>query len=147
METEILANLIDDKYGVLTQLRQLARRQVDIIHQGDTSQLLNLLAVKQTVLTQLQNIEKQLDPFRSQDPDRRQWKSPPHRQRARDAATRCESLLNEIMLLERQCESELVRQRDDVAEQLQGLHVVAQAANAYAQPMPAHRQLDLSSEQ
>jgi flagellar biosynthesis/type III secretory pathway chaperone len=146
METELLADLIEQKCGVLTQLRQLARRQVDIVQDGETNKLLGLLAVKQTFLNQLQDLERKLDPFRSQDPESRHWRSAQHRQRARDAATRCESLLNEIILTEKQCESELIARRDTAATRLQGIHDIAQATNAYTQQTPMHSQLDLSSD-
>ena len=146
METDWLADRIEQKHEVLSELRQLARRQADIIRVGDTGKLLNLLAVKQSFLNKLQQLERQLDPFRSQDPESRVWRSAAHRQQTRDAATRCESLLNEIMLLERQCESDLIQRRDQAATRLQGIHDVTRATTAYTQHTTTHSQLDLSSE-
>jgi flagellar biosynthesis/type III secretory pathway chaperone len=146
METEVLASLIDKKYEVLSLLRQLARAQVSIVHDGDMTRLMKLLATKQTLLIQLQDLEHRLDPFRSQDPDRRHWQSPQRRQRTRDMATRCESLLNEIMLVEKQCEGELVVRRDAAATRLQGIHSLSQATDAYLANGPSHSQLDLSSD-
>ena len=43
------------------------------------TQLLDLLAAKQQMLNDLQRIERGLDPFRSQDPDLRQWPNPESR--------------------------------------------------------------------
>jgi flagellar biosynthesis/type III secretory pathway chaperone len=146
METEVLANLIDKKYEVLSLLRQLARAQVSIVHDGDMTRLMKLLATKQTLLHQLQSLEDQLDPFRHQDPETRQWQSKERRQKTRDMATRCESLLNEIMLVEKQCEGELVVRRDAAATRLQGIHSVSQATSAYLSNGPTHSQLDLSSD-
>lgn len=146
METEQLANLIDKKYEVLSLLRQLSRAQSDIVQCGDITRLMKLLATKQNLLNQLQNLEQQLDPFRSQDPDSRRWKSPERRQHAREMATRCESLLNEIMLVEKQCEGELVLRRDATSTRLQGIHSVTQATDAYTSNGPMHSQLDLSSD-
>lgn len=146
METELLARLIDKKYEVLSLLRQLARAQVEIVRDGDMTRLMKLLATKQSLLNQLQHLEQQLDPFRHQDPDRRQWQSQEHRQKTRDMATRCESLLNEIMLVEKQCEGELVVRRDTAATRLQGIHSITQATNAYMADGPTHSQFDLSSD-
>ncbi|MBC8354129.1 MAG: hypothetical protein H8E66_19225 [Planctomycetes bacterium] len=146
METELLASLIDKKYAILSSLRQLARAQGKIVQDGDMTRLMKLLATKQNLLTQLQHIERQLDPFRSQDPDSRKWRSPERRQQTRDMATRCESLLSEIMLVEKQCEGELVVRRDAAATRLQGIHSVTQATDAYLSNGPAHSQLDLSSD-
>ncbi len=146
METEVLANLIDKKYEVLSLLRQLARAQQGIVHDGDMTRLMKLLATKQNLLNQLQHLEHQLDAFRHQDPDSRQWRSPQLRQTTRDMVTRCESLLNEIMLVEKQCESELIVRRDAAATRLQGIHTVTQATAAYLSNAPTHSQLDLSSD-
>ncbi len=145
METEILAGLINKKYEVLSLLRQLARAQVNVVRDGDVTRLMKLLATKQDLLNQLQSVERDIDPFRNQDPESRQWRSPQRRQQVRDMTTRCESLLNEIMLVEKQCESELVVRRDAAATRLQGIHSVTQATDAYLSNGPALSQLDLSS--
>ncbi len=145
METEILAGLINKKYEVLSLLRQLARAQVNVVRDGDMTRLMKLLATKQDLLNQLQSVERDIDPFRNQDPESRQWRSPQRRQQVRDMTTRCESLLNEIMLVEKQCESELVVRRDAAANRLQGIHSVTQATDAYLSNGPALSQLDLSS--
>ena len=71
--------------------------------------------------------------------------SPQRRQQVREMTTRCESLLNEIMLVEKQCEGDLVIRRDAAATRLQGIHSVTQATDAYLSNGPADSQLDLSS--
>lgn len=147
METDVLAALIDEKAGVLAQLRDLARRQAQIVDHGDINQLLALLAAKQQLLNELQALEQRLDPFRSDDPDRRRWRSSAHRQKTREVAERCEALLNEIMVVEKQCESEMTRRRDDAAARLQGTHNVLQATTAYARAgASVPTQLDVTSE-
>ena len=146
METEVLAGLIDKKYEVLSSLRQLARAQVNVVRDGEMTRLMKLLAAKKDLLQQLQDVEHQIDPFRGQDPESRQWRSPQRREQVRDMTTRCESLLNEIMLVEKQCEGELVVRRDAAASRLQDIHSVTQAAAAYLSNGPAHSQLDLSSD-
>jgi hypothetical protein len=145
-DTDHLASLIDQKCDVLSRLRQLATRQAEIAAGGDMTKLLTLLASKQGLLQSLQSVEQQLDPFREQDPDARQWRSLEHRQRARAVAARCESLLSELMLIEKQCAGELSVRRDKIADQLQGMHNVTHATDAYTQQFPTNSQLDLSSE-
>ncbi|MBP89644.1 MAG: hypothetical protein CMJ64_23525 [Planctomycetaceae bacterium] len=145
-DTDCLAALIDQKSDVLSRLRQLATRQAEIVSGGDMTKLFTLLASKQALLQNLQRIETQLDPFRAQDPDARQWRSSEHRQRARAVAERCESLLAELMAIEKQCEGELSVRCDNIAERLQGMHHVTHATDAYTQQISTHSQLDLSSE-
>ncbi len=48
---------------------------MELIDQGNVSGLLDLLAIKQKPLHDIQRIEKALDPFRAQDPESRQWSS------------------------------------------------------------------------
>ncbi len=134
METDLLAELIDQKHGVLIELRELSRRQVDVIDGGDTSKLISILAAKQKHLNRLQEIQRGLDPFRDQDPESREWRVPDDRERCRAAAERCEALLREIMIVERQCESNLIVRRDAAADQLQGTHRANEARTAYLNP-------------
>lgn len=131
METDLLAQLIDRRLTVLSELRQLSVRQVEMIQTGDMARLLSLLAVKQQLLNELQRLESQLDRFRDQDPDRRVWRCDVDRQRCREMAARCESLLREIISAEHQCEVTLTRRRNETATLLQGCHDAAQARRAY----------------
>lgn len=147
METDFLAKLVDLRHDVLVQLRQLARQQAVVIHEADMTRLLSLLGIKQRLLNELQNFERQLEPFRSQDPDQRIWRTPADRQRCREVAERSESLLGEIVLVERECETNLIQRRDHAAVLLQGAHSAARATQGYAVPLESRgSQLDVSCE-
>ena len=89
LDTAKLTKLLADKCQLLTQLRQLGARQFQSIDTADLSQLLNLLAAKQRLIGGLQTIEQQLDPYREQSPDEREWASPADRQQ-------CASLLKRV---------------------------------------------------
>lgn len=145
-ETDRLAELISARHEVLVHLRELSRRQLDLIGAGDVNRLLVLLSAKQTLLERLQTVERQLDPFRRQDPDGRRWRSPQAREKTRQTAERCERLLGEVMLVEKQGESDLIRRRDEVARQLEGMHHASRARTAYHDAGGAGLQLDLTSE-
>jgi len=146
MDTDRLASLIAQKHGLLMQIHELSQRQPDILGTGDTGKLLSLLAAKQGLLQQLQGLERQLDPFRHQDPERRSWRSPRQRQDTQALAARCESLLTEIMRVEKECEHELVARRDAAANRLQGAYSSAHATHAYTHTATSPSQLDVSSE-
>lgn len=146
-ETDVLAELIGKKLAVLEQLRDLSRRQSDLIADGQMQRLLGLLAAKQRLLAELQKLQKQLEPFRQQDPEARSWRSAAERQRCRQLVERSEAILGEIMLIEKQSESEMVRRRDDAKARLESLHSSADATRAYIQPpTPPHSTFDLCSE-
>jgi flagellar biosynthesis/type III secretory pathway chaperone len=147
IETDVLADLIGKKLAILEQLRDLSRRQSDLIEDSDVQRLLSVLSAKQTLLNELQRLQRQLEPFRQQDPESRRWRSPQDRQRCRQLAERCEALLGEIMLVEKQSESEMVRRRDAAVARLEETHSSAEATRAYIGSTPTvRRSLDLSSE-
>lgn len=147
METDRLAKLIEQKREVLRQVHDLSLKQAEIVEQGDVSRLLNLLSAKQSFLDVLQLVEKQLDPFRSQDPDSRQWRTPEMRQQVRVAAEESDRLLQEIMRMERESETHLGHRRDAAMTRLQGVHSKTQARDAYLQQdHPASTGFDLTSD-
>jgi hypothetical protein len=146
-ETDLLAALIAKKLAVLEQLRDLARRQSDVIADDDVPRLLAVLSAKQRVMTELQKIQKQLEPFRRQDPEARRWRGVAERQRCRQLAERSEALLGEIMLMEKQSESEMIRRRDTARTRLEALHSSAAATRAYIDgPGPPRSTLDICSD-
>lgn len=145
--TDLMTDLIGRKHGVLEQLRDLSRRQSDLIADADMARLLSVLSAKQTLLAELQRIQQRLEPFRKQDPEQRKWRCPEDRQRCALLVQRCENLLGEIMLVEKQSEAELVHRRDAAVTRLEHSRSSAAAARAYlAPPPPQHRNLDLSSD-
>src|SRR5690606_2690930 len=106
-------------------------RQLSLIHREDMSELLSLLSAKQQLLSRLQVIERQLDPYRGQSPDERQWRSTAVRSRCAQLLDRCEALLAEIVGQEKQSEQQLRIYRDDIGSRLAGAHSAGQARSAY----------------
>ena len=144
LETELLSDLIDRKRSCLVQLHEIGRKQLELVRRGTMTDLLELLATKQHVLMQLQQVESDLDPFRGDDPEQRCWQSPQKRQACADRLRDCETLLAEITAQERQSEQELIRRRDQIATQLEGVHAASYARGAYlAEPRSAQVQLNL----
>jgi hypothetical protein len=118
-----------------------------LVEGGNVTGLLDLLAAKQRPLDRLQQIERALEPFRDQDPDRRRWASPEERRRCAEENAECESLLAEIVSREKCAEAELSRRRDETASRLDGAHLAGRARGAYTQSSnPTARQLDLLSD-
>jgi hypothetical protein len=147
MESKILAELVVKKHDLLVQLRDAGARQMELIAAGDMAHLLKLLSTKQRLLNGLQDVERQLNPFRQQDAGQRMWASESERQRCSHTASQCEALLAEVVEHERQSELCLIAHRDRVAIQLDGLQQAAQARRAYAEPLASDvSHLDLSSE-
>ncbi|MBM3998524.1 MAG: hypothetical protein FJ297_03100 [Planctomycetes bacterium] len=131
LPTEELAELMTGKETLLDQLRRLARHQGDLIAAGDHARLMSVLAAKDTLLRRLLDLEQRLDPYRAEDPDKRVWRSDEARRQCRRVAERCDSLLSELMLLEKQGETELGLRCDEAARRLDGMRLATDARRAY----------------
>jgi hypothetical protein len=120
---------------------------MELIDQGNVTGLLDLLAFKQKPLSDIQRVEKALDPYRSQDPAKRQWPSADDRAACAKLVEECDMMLKEIVAQEKRCEETMVRKRDATALELQRLRAAGQAHGAYLTPARAGvSQIDLSSE-
>jgi hypothetical protein len=143
-DTRLLAELIRGKRECLLQLRDLGRRQIELIDEGNITALLEVLTAKQRPLERLQQIERALDPFRGQDPDRRRWPTSEDRRLCTEQLQQCERLLAEIISQERCSEGALLQRRDEAASRLQEAHFAGQAREAYTgQPDRQAKQIDL----
>ena len=131
-DTHQLAFLVERKLESLALLVRLGRQQLALIEAGEMGMLLKLLAAKQSLLAQLQDLDRQLDPFRDEDPESRQWPSAAARAECQRQAALCAELLGEAMQLEKQAERHMVRRRDEAVARLQGVHSAAEASHAYA---------------
>lgn len=142
-----LAAAISRKAQLLEMLRKLGDAQLALVREADMTRLLQVLASKDSLLKQLQLVERQLDPFRDQDPETRVWTSPSARKACQDEANRCTALLTEIVTIEKQAEAEMSIRRDATAAQLQATYSSREAQGAYYAPVATPvSSLDLSME-
>jgi hypothetical protein len=116
--TTTLADLMVKKRKCLEQLRDLGRRQLQLIAGGDATELLRVAAAKQQLIAALQMIEKRLAPFHEQAPDSRAWTNAAARAQCAADADECRKLVHEVMTMEQDGERQLMQRRDDVAGQL-----------------------------
>lgn len=131
LPTQQLADLIRRKHGVLVQLRAVGQQQKDLVDRGETTTLLKLLAAKQTIIADLQHVERELAPFHAEDPAARIWPSPTGRAECARLADECNRLLEAIVELERHCGERMTTRRNEVAAQLQQVNAAGQARDAY----------------
>lgn len=131
MTTDDLHALMNAKVEVLEQLCELAKQQTSITQSGDATILLNFLSRKQPLMDRLGEIQADLAYFADDDPEQRRWRAPELRQACRAAAERCQHVLAEIVLLEKQSLDEMSLRRDALAAQLQDGQDGTLAAQAY----------------
>ena len=147
-ETDRLAELVSQKCQLLQSVQELAIRQEELIARGEMTSLLEVLVVKQRMLEELQAVERRLEPFRLQDPQSRRWRNEELRRQTAAWLQECQELLADILRREKRCEVELLRRREETAEQLRNLCTTGQMLAAYeeVEPIPQN-QLDLASGQ
>jgi hypothetical protein len=147
LETDVLAELIRKKRDRLLDLREMGKRQMELVCDGEMARLLDVLAAKQRVLNDLQRVERDLDPFRGQDPEQRRWRNAKSRAECAKMLDECQQLLRETVEQERQSEAALTVRRDEAAVKLEGAHMAGRARGAYInQGGTTISQLDLTSE-
>jgi hypothetical protein len=130
--TEKLTELICKKHQVLVQLRDMGRRQADLVRSGEITELLKLLGAKQHMISGLQELEMQLKPFYAENPDARVWRSPAERAKCARLANECNAMLEEVVMLERTGAEQMDARKSEVASQLQHAHAAAHVRNAYS---------------
>jgi hypothetical protein len=147
LQTDLLSDLVQQKHRCLEHLCAMGHKQLELVRRGSMTELLDLLAAKQQLLLQVQRIDRDLEPFRDQDPEDRDWRSPEGRQQCAAAASACEALLVQIINQERESETELIRRRDEAAAQLEETHTASQARASYLGRLHVGAgQLNLTSE-
>jgi hypothetical protein len=147
--TARLAQLVELKHEVLTQLCALAQRQIDVVQADEIDRLMSILAEKQPLLELLQRVERSLDPFRQEDPDARRWQAPIDRRRCQQRADRCAVLLTELMAVEKAAEGLLVKAHEQTSRELAAAASALAARQAYVAPVASGTRspgLDLVSE-
>jgi hypothetical protein len=132
LPTDKLFELIRKKHDVLLQLRDMGLRQSELVKSGEISGLLKLLGAKQHVIAGLQELESGLKPYYAENPDARIWRSPADRAQCAQIANNCNTLLEEVVKLERNGAEQMDARRNDVAAQLNQVHAASQVRNAYS---------------
>lgn len=144
--TDLLAELIAHKHRVLSALRDLGRRQAELIACSQLDLLLKLLSSKQRLLDELLSIDGRLAQFRNEDPETRRWRSRTDRTRCSELAVACERLLCQIVQQEQSSEQAMIKRRDDTAARIDDSHAAARVHGAYfSANQIAAASLDISS--
>jgi hypothetical protein len=131
--TALLADLLGRKHDCLVLLHALGVRKQELIDVGAVGAgLFGILAETQQLIEQLQQLERDLDPYRGDDPSRRVWSSEAERMRCSGLTERSARLLAEVLERDARCEEILRRRSDETAAQLAMVNSGIVARGAYA---------------
>ncbi len=145
-DTKSLAMLIQRQWIALSGLHQLVLEQQNCLGSDRIEMLLSLIARKQPLVEELQDISLRLQAYRDQSPEHRVWESPQERARCQAQAKQCEELHSEIVRLEAGALELMEQQRSAIASQLQDCRDSSFATTAYAtQDLLSDGGLDLTN--
>src|SRR5262249_42456248 len=90
------------------------------------------LGTKQHLIVGLQEFERELKPYYAENPEARIWRSPAERLHCAKLANECNSMLEEVVALERSGAEQMSARKTEVADQLHHAHAAAHVRNAYS---------------
>lgn len=112
--------LVDRKLAILNFLLQQGLQQQQLVQEGDASQLLSLLAKKQSQIQALVDVQDAISELQEANPDSTlRWRSSQQQAECQQAIERCNSLGQQVLQLEATCEQMAQQARDAMAEQMQ----------------------------
>lgn len=140
--TENLAKLIRRKRDLLVQMLTVGLRQLELINEGNISDLLRLLSAKQQLINALLETENGLNEYRDEDPAQRQWATPEARATCVSHSNDCQRIYEQVLALEQEQEQQLGERRDGIAEQLraaQSAQLVRKSYEPHSRPNSPHQ--------
>lgn len=126
-----ISELVDQRLTVVENLIELTTRQAEAIQRGHMSDLMSVLAAKQSPVQELANLSKRLGRAVADDPENREWASPSARQTCRERHDRCEAMILSLLDAEKECESALSGQHVRLQAELDQAQGTGRAIDSY----------------
>ena len=131
LSTDLLFELIESKLHLLTEMQAMSLTQSDFVAHHDMTSLMTLLSRKQELLGALGTVQLELARFQDQDPEQRSWSPPGRRKECQEMVSRCDQLLQELIVMEDRSLGCMNLQRESVAAHLQQNIDACAIQNAY----------------
>jgi hypothetical protein len=125
------SELISRKEELLRRLLPISVQQLEIVRQSNLTVLLQLLAVKQRLMNEFEEIEKQLKPFQEIPLKERKWNNETERLEFGKKIEYCAAMLEEIIRNDSTSMEELEVQKTDTESQLKRVRQGSRAFEAY----------------
>lgn len=130
--TKKLQELGNLKLHLLRSARELSIQQVEVMQSDDVATLLTVLSRKSEILDTLKTLQKELDPYRNQQPEDRRWDSAEGQAACRTTFEEIDRLLEELSQMDNQALDQMTQQRDAMASQIAQFATAEAVQNAYA---------------
>jgi hypothetical protein len=126
-----LLDLLARQRDLYTQLKALSDQQASLIADGETEQLLTLLAHRQRLVDGLTKLNRDLTAYRQAIPDLQTGLRPAERQRVRELMDEVDGLLHAIIEQDDRDRQQLHAAQQRVGQQLRQTSRSGTALNAY----------------
>jgi len=130
--TKKLQELGNLKLHLLRSARELSIQQIEVMQSDDVATLLTVLSRKSEILDTLKTLQKELDPYRNQEPEDRIWDSAEEQASCRKIFEEIDRLLEELSQMDNQALDQMTHQRDAMASQIAQFATAEAVQNAYA---------------
>jgi len=130
--TKKLQELGSLKLHLLRSARELSIQQFEVMQSDDVATLLTVLSRKSEILDTLRTLQKDLDPYRNEQPEDRQWDSAEERLSCRKTFEEIDRLLEELTQMDNLALEQMTQQRDAMACQIAQFATAEAVQNAYA---------------
>ena len=150
-DSEHLFQLVGQKLERLEQLHACSGNQMQYINADDMGAILEILAVKQRLLIEIEGIDQQIVQYHVDDPEERAWPTQEMREQCREWISHCDCLVRETLEYDQLAEQRLTEKRNAAKQQLLRFTDTAHVQGAYRQhksrsATPDSARLDLDSE-
>ena len=133
-EAQGLLDKLSREQEIYVNLRELSKRQMEIIDaDGDVEKLLEVLARKQVLINEIEDIERELVRFKKEWPDSRAALDGNIRALVEERVRQLRAVLAELMEIENQAQERLLNRSQAVAEDIRRVAKGRQAHRAYAE--------------
>ena len=129
--TETLVACLEQRLELLEALKALSDVQASVTDEADVNTTLGLLARKQALLDELNEVQQRLLPYLDDDPEQRQWPSHERRLYCQRVAEQGQRLLQATLQNDQHTLDKISSRRDAVAAQLRDGQDSILAQNAY----------------
>ena len=120
-------------------LRDLSRRQMDIIESdGDAEKLLDVLGRKQVLLNRVEDVEREIAPYKRDWSELRETLDPSTREEIEERVNAVQEVLAEVLRLEEESQTLLLSRQHEISQDIRRISRGRRAQRAYGGTRPRH---------
>lgn len=130
--TNRLRSLLESKLDLVNQLHELSMAQQSLSSTEEVDAMMGMIARRDGLMDHLLQVQQQLLPYRTDDPNGRLWQSIEAREHCQRLLVRIEQLVQSVIKIDEQTLQRMCDYRDSLALELRQGADLSMLQNAYA---------------